>query len=190
MDIPTITIPSRLWAVLCTQAKNDRNIYTLQITQSSAIYLQCPHRALAYTVIWPAVLSTNAVREETSISKSVSLSPSVGFTQLLRRSDYQDRSTENSEFQKKCRVSNCLVMSVFLWSPLTPMTFYYNKALLTSQCVLIMKDSEIHFSMEADFRKGSGCSVKEPGALLQQCNCRSSSHLSAASNPGFHGVMV
>lgn len=64
--------------------KDNGNIYTLQITWYSVIYLHFLHRALAYAVIWPAELSTNAVKEEMSISKSVPLARSVDFTQLPR----------------------------------------------------------------------------------------------------------
>ncbi|KAK4832495.1 hypothetical protein QYF61_023542 [Mycteria americana] len=94
---------------------------------------------------------------------------------FLKRSDYQDRRLSEEMQDLQLLGDGCL-----LWSHLTPMTFYYNKALLTPQCVLIMKDSEIHFSMEVDFRRGSGLRVKEPGALLQQCNSCGNSHLSAA----------
>jgi len=66
-------------------------------------------------------------------------------------------------------------------------TSYYNKALLTPQCVVIMKDSEIYFITEAGFRRSSGLREKDPGALLQWCNSCSNSHLSAAGNPGFQG---
>lgn len=47
-------------------------------------------------------------------------------------------------------MSNCLVVTT------CTMIFYYNKAIITPQCVPIMKDSEIHFSMEEDFRRAQG----------------------------------
>lgn len=86
-DMPTITIPSRLWAVL-SQDKNNRSIYTLQIIQSSTIYLQFIYRILVYTAIWLDLLSSNAVREEMPVSKSASIAPLIDFTHFQ---DYQNQ---------------------------------------------------------------------------------------------------